>query len=186
MWYIVIEWGIYMHLCTFENAASLDVLQDCIIRHSTLLQIAGCLSLVAVVVWYWPQLICKWHICNITLFLCIYVSKCILKCLMVPVFGLWKHVFLLWISRCHISVLANVRLSVLFRLWAKWKFPLGCLNAVGTRLPWKCFQRWSFSPSVFDCSSNLTSVLQGVIGDLKNAKPWPSRQTISLTAYIFM
>lgn len=33
-------------------------------------------------------------------------------------------------------------------------------------------------------SSNLTSVLQGLIVDVKKAKPWPTRQNISLTAKV--
>lgn len=43
--------GLFTPLLVFqiENAASLDALQDCIIRHSTMLQTAGCLRHVAVV-----------------------------------------------------------------------------------------------------------------------------------------
>lgn len=47
----VIDWGVHAHFHVFqiENAASLDALQECMMRHSTMLQTAGCLRHVATV-----------------------------------------------------------------------------------------------------------------------------------------
>lgn len=47
----VIDRGVYAHCHVFqiENAASLDALQECMMRHSTMLQTAGCLRHVATV-----------------------------------------------------------------------------------------------------------------------------------------